>query len=128
MRVTVDNSDTKRLAAAFDDAVREVPQETRKVVQRGAFNIKRDAQKRISGRSHLPHYPSAITYDTQDTPTGAHGEIGPDKDRLQGPLGNILEYGSPARPPIPHLAPALEAEAPKFQKALEDATLKAIGL
>ena len=69
--ITADSSDAKRLAAAFDQAARVAPDETRKVVQRGAHNIKKDAQKRISGHPHLPHYPNAITYDSAVSATGA---------------------------------------------------------
>lgn len=120
MGVAVDSSDAKRLAVALETAAKVAPEETRKVIARGALNVKRDAQRRISGHPHLPHYPASITYDTELTPTGASAQVGPDKRRPQGPLGNILEYGSPSRPPIPHLGPALQAEEPRLVKALED--------
>lgn len=125
-RVTVDASDAKRLTASFDAATRELPADTRKVVARGAWNIKRDAQRAVTGRPHLPHYPQAITYDTEQTGDTVTAEIGPDKTRRQGPLGNILEYGSPSRAPIPHLGPALQNEQPRFEKALEDAAAKTL--
>lgn len=124
----MDSGDARRLAAAFDQAVKVAPEETRKVVQRGAHNIKKDAQRRISGHPHLPHLPNAITYDSEQTARGAQAEIGPDKTRRQGPLGHIPEYGTVNNPPAPYLAPALDAEAPKFRQALEDAATKAIGL
>ncbi|GIF14788.1 hypothetical protein [Actinoplanes teichomyceticus] len=124
----IDTTEVGKLAAQIDHAVEVLPREIRAVVQRGAFNIKRDAQKRIGRGPYLPAYARSISYDSRETPTGAWAEIGPDKDRPQGPLGNILEYGSPGRAPIPHLAPALAAEAPRFEKALEDVVLKALGL
>ncbi len=120
MGIQMDSSDARRLAAAFAEAARVAPEETRKVVQRGALNVKKDAQRRISGHPHLPHYPSSITYDTEQTATGAAAEIGPDKSKRQGPLGNIIEYGTPKNAPLPHLGPALQAEEPRFVKALED--------
>lgn len=125
-RVTVDSSDVKRLAATFDEAVRELPAETRKVVARGAYNIKRDAQRAVTGHPHLPHYPQAITYGTEQAGDTVTAEIGPDKTKRQGPLGNVLEYGSPSRAPIPHLGPALQAEQPRFEKALEEAAGKTL--
>jgi hypothetical protein len=126
-RVTVDASDAKRLAATFGDAVEHLPADTRAVVQRGAWNIKRDAQRAVTGHPHLPHYPQAITYDTEQAGDTVTAEIGPDKTRRQGPLGNVLEYGSPTRPPIPHLGPALQNEQPRFEKALGDAAVKSLG-
>lgn len=128
MGITVDTSDARRLAAAFDQAAKVAPEETRKVVQRGALNIKKDAQRRISGHPHLRHLPAAITYDSVQTGRGATAEIGPDKTRRQGPLGHLPEYGSVNNPPMPYLAPALQAEEPRFVQALEDAALKGIGL
>lgn len=117
------------LAADFAEAAKVAPEETRKVVQKGALNIKNDARKRISGLAHAPRYPMSITYDTMLTPGGGAAEIGPDKDKkgLQGSLGNVLEYGSKNNAPHPHLAPALEAERPKFEKSLEDLAVRAIG-
>lgn len=120
MGITVDSSDPKRLAASFDAEAKALPDDTRKVVQRGAYNIKKDAQRRISGHPHLPHYPNAITYDSIEKPGKVEAEIGPDKSRRQGPLGNIIEYGTVRNAPLPHLGPALEAEAPRFEKALAD--------
>ncbi|MEU4570724.1 hypothetical protein, partial [Micromonospora sp. NPDC023956] len=67
-----------------------------------------------------PAYPYAITYDSTETPTGASADIGPDKERRQGPLGNILEYGTVKNAPIPHMGPAGAAELPRFEKALDD--------
>lgn len=102
--------------------------QTRAVVQRGALNIKKDARERVTGLKHAPAYPLAIGYDTHETLTGASAEIGPDKEKRQGALGNLIEYGSIHNPPRPHLAPALEAEEPRFRKALEDVAVKASGL
>lgn len=110
--------------------------ETRKVLQKGALNIKKDAQRRSGGIAHAPLYPYTITYDSHETVTGGWAEIGPDPDkqlgggphRTPGNLGAILEYGTPRNAPIPHLAPALEAEEPRFVKAIGDVAVKATGL
>lgn len=127
-QLRIDDSDLKRLQASIDQAVAVTPGQVRAVVQRGALNIKRDAQARIGRGPHLPAYARAISYDSHETPIGAWAEIGPDKDKAQGPLGNILEYGDPTHAPIPHLAPALAEEAPRFERALEDVVTKALDL
>ena len=103
-----------------------VGKEAEKIVARGAFNIKRDAAKRISGLAHARAYPLSITYDTYAGLHGPAAEIGPDKTRRQGALGNLLEYGSVNNPPHPHMRPAAEAELPKFERALQDAAARAL--
>jgi hypothetical protein len=124
----VDVSELTGLARDLDAAPEKALADTRAVVQRGALNIKKDAQKRVTGLKHAPAYPRSIGYDTHTTLTGASAEIGPDKEKRQGALGNLIEYGSIHNPPRPHLAPALEAEEPRFVKALEEVAAKAAGL
>lgn len=114
------------LAADLERAADMAPAEVRKVVGKGALNIKTDARRRVEGLAHAPAYPRAITYDTAVTPAGASAEIGPDKSKRQGSLGNVIEYGSVNNPPHPHLAPALQAERPRFEKALEDLAVKSL--
>lgn len=131
MRVTVTGFDgangLEALAADLDRGAAVAPKEARKVVQKGALNIKNDWRKRWSGLSHAPAVGRAVSYDTVETPTGATAEIGPDKDRPQGPLGNLLEYGSVNNAPIPGGQPALQQERPRFEKALEDLAARAAG-
>lgn len=120
MALRVDTSDVDRWTLQLDEAAKVAPEETRKVVQKGALNIKTDARRRVSGLRHAPAYPNTITYDTQASATGASAEIGPDKGKRQGALGNLLEYGSVNNAPTPHMAPAADAELPKFERAMED--------
>lgn len=126
MRFDFDTSDLDKLADSLDEAKDEARKAAKQVVAKGALNIKKDARRRISGHVHLPHYPSSITYDLEAIPDGWQAEIGPDKRRRQGPLGNILEYGTARTAPMPHLGPAADAEAPKFARALEDAIAKVL--
>lgn len=121
-----DTSEVAELADIMVDVAGVPPKELRKVVARSALNIKTDARRRITGHPHAKAYPSSITYDSHETPNGGWAEIGPDKQRRQGALGNLLEYGSVNNPPLPHMLPAAEAEAPKFRKAIEDLAVKAL--
>lgn len=101
---------------------REIP----KVIKRGAQNIKTDSQKLYRaqagkhGRGHAWRYPATIGYDITRGKSEATATIGPDKNRLQGALGNLLEYGSAKNAAMPHLGPALKSEAPRTEKALAD--------
>lgn len=124
MTLQVEHGDLDRWVHDIGEAVELAPKETRKVVAKGALNIKTDARRRVTGLKHAPAYPSSITYDTKESTTGAEAEIGPDKNKRQGALGNLIEYGSVHNSPRPHMAPAADAEAPRFEKAMEDLAAK----
>lgn len=110
----------ERLVADLAHEAKVAPAEALKVVQKGCFNIKKDWRKRWSGFPHAPRLPYAIGYDTKRLGGRIDGEVGPDKDKPQGALGNLFEYGSLNNAPIPGGAPALQAEQPKFEKAMLD--------
>ncbi|WNI16617.1 hypothetical protein [Actinacidiphila sp. ITFR-21] len=88
--------------------------------------VQQSARARVRGHRHIPQYPASITYDVTAGPAGAEGEIGPDKNRAQGPLGNIIEYGTPKNPPIEHLGPALEENAEDLVHGIEVALHQAL--
>jgi hypothetical protein len=106
------------LIAVLHNAGVDAVSEARKVTAKAALNIKNDAKKKASGIRHAPHYPRAISYDTAVRGTTVTAKIGPDKDRPQGALGNILEYGTSKNPPYAHLGPALDYEAPNLERYL----------
>ena len=107
------------IAGLGKGAVKALP-ESRKVVERGSMNIKKDWRQRWTGHPHIKRLPFAVTYDIFGEIGGWRGQIGPDKTKPQGPLGNVIEFGTENNAPIPGGLPALEAEAPKFEKALQD--------
>lgn len=96
-----------------------------RAVQVTSRKVRDDARNRIKGHKYLPAYPYSITYDTKVTAEGIEGEIGPDKGRAQGPLGNIVEYGTSKNAPIPHLGPALDANAEDLVAGIEIAVRQA---
>lgn len=99
----------------------------RKAVQVTSHKVRDDARSRISGHKYLPHYPRTITYDVKATAEGFEGEIGPDKSlRGQAPFGAFLEYGSVHNAPLPHLGPALDANAEDLVTGIEIAISQAI--
>lgn len=124
MTVRIDHGDVDRLVAELDKAIYNCPGEVEKVVARGALQIKNGARRRIGRPAHAPAYPNSISYDIQRWGLGAVAEIGPDKGRRQGALGNLLEYGSVNNAPIPHIRPAADEELPRFERAMEDLGVK----
>jgi len=97
-----------------------------KAVKVTSQKVRDDARSRIRGRKYLPAYPYSITYDVKVTADGVEGEIGPDKGKAQGPLGNIVEYGTSKNAPIPHLGPALDANADDLVAGIEIAVHQAM--
>lgn len=94
-----------------------VLEQGKRVVGQGCLNIKRQAKSIIRGvsrRGYLPHYPRSISYDVTAGGGVIVGDVGPDRVKLQGGLGRILEYGTVNNSPIPHLSPSLDAEEPRF--------------
>jgi hypothetical protein len=107
----------KELAADLNKAAETVVEQAKRIVGRGSLNVKKDAQRIVRGastRGYLPHYPRSISYDVTASGDTVTGEIGPDRAKLQGGLGRIIEYGTVNNAPIPHLSPALDAELPRL--------------
>jgi hypothetical protein len=98
----------------------EVGPEGRKVVEKGAYNIKDYWRAKWGGFRHAPDLPYAVTYDIFDEGDRVRAEIGPDKNKRQGALGNLLEFGSENNAPHPGGSPALDAEGPRFEQAVAD--------
>lgn len=114
----IDSDDLRTLAVDLDRAAARAPEETRAVVVKGNINIKRDWRSAWSGLAHALALPAAITDDVRYGLGVIVGEVGPDKGRRQGALGNLIEFGSENNAPIPGGLPAAEAEAPRFERAL----------
>lgn len=116
------NSDASELLAYarhLDNAFGLAEPELSKVVERGALNVKRDAQTLLrthSRRRYLQHYYRSISYDMLGP---LEAEVGPDASKLQGGMGRGVEFGSAHTGPAPHLLPAFEEEQPRL---LEQAT------
>ncbi|MFB7500026.1 hypothetical protein ACFC09_36005 [Streptomyces sp. NPDC056161] len=117
-----DMSDVRALQRHLARSVPRIRRDARAVVARGALNVKRDwsANARASSGRHAPAYPSSVSYDLLPIgPNVIDAEIGPDKTRTQGPLGNLLEYGSVHNPPHNDGGRALAAELPRFEAQMD---------
>lgn len=126
------SDDLRSLAHDLTEAPIRAQRDALAVVEHGAVNVKEgwaENAQQSSGR-HAPAYPDSISY-TLSLAAALRGdieaEIGPDKSKRQGPLGNILEFGSPHSAPHNDGGRALQVEAPKFEAALAEVTLDALG-
>lgn len=112
----IDTWQLEALAGVFNMNAARAQGQAVAVVARGALNVKNGwkANATATAGRHARLYPSSISYDMLPHPSGASAEIGPDKGAPQGPLGNLLEFGSSKNPPHNDGGLALEAEAPAF--------------
>ncbi len=113
-----DMSEVEAFATILDAAPAKALKDTREVVQKAALNIKKGMQDDFGGIAHAPYFPSAITYDTRVTHDGIEAEIGPDKSKPQGPLGNILAFGTVKNGPVADITRSLRAQIPELQEYL----------
>ncbi|MGA5629798.1 hypothetical protein ACPCTH_33520 [Streptomyces cellulosae] len=98
---------------------------SRQAVTVSALKIKNDAARRSQSSGHAKHYSRSITYDVHGGAASVWAEIGPDKARTQGALGNIIEFGTRNNAPRPHLGPALYAEDGGFYRGMQIAVRQA---
>lgn len=101
-----------------------------KAVTVTSHKIRDDARSRISGYKYLPKYPGTISYEVRGTDEAIEGEIGPERSKAmnkrQASLGALLEFGSVHNAPIPHLGPALDANANDLFAGVEIAVRQAL--
>src|SRR5664279_2011988 len=93
--VNVDMLQVDALAANLSGVGARLRPAMTAVMSKGALNIKNDAKARILAQSVRPfghryvvQYPNSITYDLQALGATVSAEIGPDKNKPQGALGN----------------------------------------
>lgn len=120
---TIDTAEVDQLAADLGQIPANAGVLVSKAVEVTARNIRDHWREGASGMRHAPAYPSSITYDMSSFTgfgvTVLQAEIGPDKDRTQGALGNLIEYGSINNPPQGQGQAALEANVDDFEKGLD---------
>lgn len=113
----MDTHELVQLAVDLD----KVPEETRpkfsKCVDRGALNIKNGMRADAAGHPTYRYFPTSISYDM----TGEFSaEIGPDKDRVQGALGNILYFGTSKSGAQLNINGPWMREMPRLEDAIAD--------
>ena len=125
-----DFTDLSKLAADLQNAADAVPN-VKKATEVTARKVKDAWRDKLKGSSTLPALPYAVTYDTKTTRGAVEGEVGFDKSRPQGPLGNISEFGSVNNAPRGFGLASLEENQADYVTGIEraiDDTLKENGL
>lgn len=120
----IDTSQLDRLAVDLGKASAKAVQPVAAALAETAVAVRDDLRKAASGHARFPAFPSAITHDVR----GLSAEIGPDKNRRQGALGNILYFGtSKTGPVLEHPSRALERHAEPFAAAVQEAAAASLG-
>lgn len=126
---SIDSTELDILSAQLGEVGANAGKYIRSAVAYTAKNIDKDWETESKGMEHAPAFPYSITYDIA-TYSGfgvsvIQADIGPDKERNQGALGNLLEFGSVNNPPMGLGHGALQRNEADFElglsKALEDA-------
>lgn len=115
--VQVDVSEVRQLVADMREIPAELARHVRPAVAKGALNIKNQLRDEWKKSTHFTGAP--INYDIEDD--GYSAEIGPEH-KGAGNLANIAYFGGSngGGGTVPDPEGALNAEAPKFEKALGD--------
>jgi hypothetical protein len=116
--IIVDTSQLAALAADLGGVPATVVKPMNAVTKRAAQNIKNDLVADAQSSGHLKHFSRSISYDRVAGIGSIGYEIGPDKDRTQGALGNIAYFGTSKNGPVLSIDGPLEAETPRFEQAV----------
>lgn len=125
MRVEIDSNELDQLTADLRRAAALQGGLVRKAVEVSARKVRDKWRSEATGLAHAPAFPFSISYDLKGG-AGVGGasisaEIGPDKGRPQGPLGNLIEFGSRNNPPQGLGHGALQANEGDFERGLSRA-------
>lgn len=118
----LDTSELRTLAVDLSTAPLRLALGIAPIVKRGATQIKAQLREEMSASAHFRSIAGSITYDLDADGLGA--SIGPETgDGEPGNLANIAYFGphdGSGGGTVPDPLGALEAEQPKFEKALLD--------
>lgn len=128
--VEFDFSEFDLLSADIGEAAKGARVEIRTALEVTARHVKDAWRGKLEGSETLPALPYAVTYDVDRNKVFGvdviEAEIGFDKSRTQGPLGNISEFGTPTTPPRGYGHAALEENQEDFERGVEIALDKAL--
>ncbi|WP_051790992.1 hypothetical protein [Amycolatopsis jejuensis] len=114
----VDMSQVDKLADDLEAIPADITPKLKRVVAKGAVNVKNGMRADAEGHATFKHFPRSISYDTTDDGLGA--VIGPDKNLIQGALGNLIYFGRSNTPGVLNINKSIDKEAPRFADALAD--------
>jgi hypothetical protein len=125
--VFIDPSQLDALAIDLGKVAKDSGPAIREAVEGAAYEIKDAWREKAAGNPYAPAFASSITYDVNAyfgiINSVVEAEIGPSKNRRQGALGNLIEFGSRNNGARGYGAASLAEQADKLEQGL----LAAIG-
>jgi len=97
------------------------------VVQKGALNVKKEMAYSAVWSKHFKGMAGAISYDSHYLPGRVRYEVGPDKNRRGGGIGNVAYFGTSRGGGTLDIEQPLLSEGPRMQSALADLAAKWAG-
>lgn len=88
------------------------------VIDKGALNVKTEMIADVSASRHFKGMAGAITYDPANTSGVIRREVGPDKGRRGGALGNIYYFGTSRGGGTGDIDKPLNTEEPRLLSAM----------
>ena len=119
--ISIDAHEVRELAADFTRIPGELSRHAIPVLSKGALNIKNQMRESFeaSGNAGFRFVGRTVSYDLHTEGNELSAEIGPTKP--EGALANVAIFGTPrGGGTVADPREALEAEAPRFEKALAD--------
>jgi hypothetical protein len=120
----------KELAADFDGAAAVLQKNSATAVKVTCLKTKQTWRDKLKGSATLPGLPYAVDFDVDELVGRIEAEVGFNKGRRQGALGNVSEFGTPTVGPRGFGLASLEENLDDFvtgqEKARDDA-LKKLG-
>jgi hypothetical protein len=113
----IDFTQVDRLARDLEAVPEETRPKFRAVVSKGALNVKNGMRDEAVSSRHYKHFSRSISYDLIGD---FEAEIGPDKERMQGALGNILYFGTSKNAPVLDIMGPISRELPRTADAMAD--------
>jgi hypothetical protein len=129
----LDFSELTKLAADLGTVSGKAGPKLRSAIEYTSVAVKKGAQQKVGKRRHWRQAAAAIDYEVKASASvggsSITSEIGYDKDKPAGKLGNLVEFGAPGSPnaltPGNELQTALHEQEADFERGLSIAIQQA---
>lgn len=125
MSFYIDTSELRRLSENFGKIAGSAVKDVDLVVKKGAQNVKEEMAADVRTSRHFvgkkgPGLESSMSYDSAYSVGTVRYEVGPDKSRPGGALGNIYYFGTSRGGGSGDIEKPIRSEEPRLQSALLD--------
>lgn len=117
--ITIDPSEMRRLVADLGRVSTRIVAKLDPIIKKGAVNLKGDLNEQAASSRSFKGMAGSVTFDARHASGFVGYEVGPDKSRRGGALGNIFFFGGAnGGGGTGDLDGALSREEPELVKAL----------